>query len=163
MNSRPNPIYQSHCLDLKIPPLIVVSVFGGVAWLGSRLFPRFQFNIPGSQAIAGGIALIAITVSVLGVVAFRRAKTTVNPTKPASAATLVTGGIYRFTRNPMYLGIFLLLLAGAILLQNLAAFFVLPFFVLYLNRFQVRLEESALHSRFGPEFAAYQSKVRRWL
>ena len=92
-----------------------------------------------------------------------RAGTTVNPIKPETAGSLVVSGIYRRTRNPMYLG-FLLGLAGwAVFLSNALAFIFLPVFVLYLNRFQIRREERALASVFGKDFAAYQSKVRRWL
>jgi protein-S-isoprenylcysteine O-methyltransferase Ste14 len=76
---------------------------------------------------------------------------------------MVVTGIYRISRNPMYLGMLLLLVAWAILLSNLAASLVLPLFVLYMNHFQISPEEVALASRFGADFAAYCKAVRRWL
>jgi len=104
-----------------------------------------------------------ITVSLLGVRAFRRVKTTVNSTRPGSSTALVVSGVYRVARNPMYLGFLLTLLGAATLMENAAAFLALPVFVLYLNRFQIRPEEAALRALFGDTFVAYQSRVRRWL
>ncbi len=90
-------------------------------------------------------------------------KTTVNPLTPEATTTMVTSGIYRFTRNPMYLG-FLLILAGwAIALSHLLAFVILPLFVWYMNRFQILPEERALASKFPEAFTAHKRSVRRWL
>jgi protein-S-isoprenylcysteine O-methyltransferase Ste14 len=75
----------------------------------------------------------------------------------------VSGGIYRFTRNPMYLGRLLQLAGWAVFLSNALAALLLPVYVLYINRFQVQPEERALLERFGSEYAAYQQRVRRWL
>jgi len=75
----------------------------------------------------------------------------------------VTSGIYRYTRNPMYLGLLLILLGWAVFLANIVAFIFLPAFIAYLNRFQIRPEEKAMASLFGQDFANYRSKVRRWL
>ena len=130
-------------------------------WLVSR--PAFDLLLPARRAVALGLVVAGAVISALGVVSFRRAGTTVNPIKPETAGSLVVSGIYRRTRNPMYLG-FLLGLAGwAVFLSNALAFIFLPVFVLYLNRFQISREERALASVFGKDFAAYQSKVRRWL
>jgi protein-S-isoprenylcysteine O-methyltransferase Ste14 len=87
----------------------------------------------------------------------------VDPRTPAAASSLVVGGIYRVTRNPMYLGFLLVLLALALYLGTLTAFVVLPLFVVYLNEFQIKPEESALRARFGSAFDSYASRVRRWL
>ncbi|WP_422879670.1 methyltransferase family protein [Noviherbaspirillum cavernae] len=96
-------------------------------------------------------------------VSFRRASTTVNPVSPGAATSLVSAGIYAFTRNPMYLGFLLGLSGWAVYLSNAAAFLALPFFVLYLNRFQIAPEERALQTLFGGEFSAYRGRVRRWI
>jgi len=82
---------------------------------------------------------------------------------PQSASALVVSGIYRFTRNPMYVGFLFVLLGWAVWLSNGLSFLFLPAFVLYMNRFQIQPEERALHARFGQEFVAYTSRVRRWL
>jgi protein-S-isoprenylcysteine O-methyltransferase Ste14 len=148
-------------LELKIPPVALVIITAALMWLVSR--PAFDLLLPARRALALGLVVAGAAISALGVVSFRRAGTTVNPIKPETAGSLVVSGIYRWTRNPMYLG-FLLGLAGwAVFLSNALAFIFLPVFVLYLNRFQIRPEERALASVFGKDFAAYQSKVRRWL
>jgi protein-S-isoprenylcysteine O-methyltransferase Ste14 len=150
-------------LELKIPPVALVIITAALMWLVSRMGPAFGLLLPARRALALGLVVAGAVISALGVVSFRRAGTTVNPIKPETAGSLVVSGIYRRTRNPMYLG-FLLGLAGwAVFLSNALAFIFLPVFVLYLNRFQIRPEERALSSVFGKDFAAYQSKVRRWL
>jgi protein-S-isoprenylcysteine O-methyltransferase Ste14 len=119
--------------------------------------------LPGARGIAVGLFVVGVMISVLGVVSFRRAKTTVNPLQPAKASTLVATGIYRLSRNPMYLGFLVCLLGWAVLLSHPTAFLLLPLFVLGMNRWQIVPEEQALALRFGPEFAAYQARTRRWL
>ncbi|MFP5406472.1 MAG: methyltransferase family protein, partial [Gammaproteobacteria bacterium] len=86
-----------------------------------------------------------------------------NPTRPGAASSLVLGGPYRFSRNPMYLGVLLVLVGWAVYLSNVLAFVVLPLFVLYLNRYQIAPEERALSARFGASFDEYRKSVRRWL
>ena len=150
-------------LELRIPPGALVIITAALMWLVSRLGPAFGLLLPARRALALGLVVAGVVVSALGLVSFRRAGTTVNPIKPETAGSLVVSGIYRRTRNPMYLG-FLLGLAGwAVFLSNALAFIFLPVFVLYLNRFQIRPEERALTALFGEDFAAYQSKVRRWI
>jgi protein-S-isoprenylcysteine O-methyltransferase Ste14 len=109
------------------------------------------------------LASLGLVVGVSGMVSFWRAKTTMNPTKPAATSSLVMTGPFRFTRNPMYLSLFLYLLAWAVYLSNWLALLFLPVFVLYINQFQIKPEERALSSLFGPEYAAYKGRVRRWL
>ncbi len=159
------PVVQEpmRALELKIPPVALVILTAALMWLVSRAGPTFGLLLPARRALALGLVVAGAVISALGVVSFRRARTTVNPIKPETAGSLVVSGIYRRTRNPMYLG-FLLGLAGwAVFLSNALAFIFLPVFVLYLNRFQIGPEERALASVFGKDFAAYQSKVRRWL
>ena len=102
-------------------------------------------------------------IALAGVVEFVRRKTTVNPVTPGAAAVIVTSGIYRFSRNPMYLGLLLVLMGWAVWLSNLMAFALLPFFVLYMNRFQIEPEERALSAKFGRAFIDYMGSVRRWI
>jgi protein-S-isoprenylcysteine O-methyltransferase Ste14 len=149
-------------LELKVPPVALALVLAPGMWLLARFVPWLSFPFPGKSIV--GLALLAAggLVALAGVVAFRRARTTVDPTKPEKASALVTAGIYRFTRNPMYVGILLVLGAFAAHLSNLAALAALPVFVAYMNRFQIAPEERALRARFGDEFAAYARSVRRW-
>ncbi|MBI3855462.1 MAG: isoprenylcysteine carboxylmethyltransferase family protein [Planctomycetes bacterium] len=150
-------------LELKVPPLVVLLLTGGLMWLGSRAFPHLGASYPGRPVVAGLLAGIGAVVIILGVVSFRLARTTLNPMKPDATTSLVVSGVYRMTRNPIYLGLLLVLLGGAAFLSNAAAVPLLPLFVLYLNRFQIRPEEKALDARFGREFAAYKARVRRWI
>ncbi len=157
---RPAPV---HSLDLKVPPLVVLAVVAGLMWLGARAVPAAGFSLPARPAIALALAVSGVVTALAGVVSFRRAKTTVNPLKPETAASLVVSGIYRVTRNPMYLGALVVLIAWALFLANALAFALAATFVLYLNRFQIAPEEKALTSLFGSEFTAYCAKVRRWI
>jgi protein-S-isoprenylcysteine O-methyltransferase Ste14 len=150
-------------LELRVPPLSLVLVVALLMWLASRFVPACAVAIPARWTIAAGLASAGATVCALGVRSFRRAGTTVNPMTPGSASSLVRSGIYRLTRNPMYLGFLLVLTGWAILLANALAFLGPPAFVLYLNRFQIAPEERALASRFGPAYAVYKGQVRRWL
>jgi protein-S-isoprenylcysteine O-methyltransferase Ste14 len=150
-------------LALKVPPLVVVLITAVLMWLAAQAAPAACVTLPARPLIAAAFAIAGLLVSASGVVAFRRAKTTVDPTSPHAASALVRTGIYAYTRNPMYLGLLLLLVAWSVRLSSLLAFALLPAFVLYIDRFQIAPEEWALASRFGPEFADYRSRVRRWL
>ena len=83
--------------------------------------------------------------------------------EPESAEQLVTNGIYQLSRNPMYLGATLILLALAVYLRNSMAFVAMPLFMIYLTLFQIRPEERILAEKFGEEFESYRKAVRRWL
>jgi protein-S-isoprenylcysteine O-methyltransferase Ste14 len=150
-------------LELKVPPPVVALFMAGLSWLASWAAPRLGFVLPHRNAIVVASLVAGVCVSVLGVASFRRARTTVNPLKPEKASALVMSGIYRYTRNPMYLGLLLALLGWAFFLANVLAFLFLPAFILYMNRFQIDPEERVLVSVFGQDFTAYLSKVRRWL
>ena len=152
-----------HALDLKIPPPLVALAVGLAMWAASYVGLQFELPQPARWAGALVIALIGGGVSLAGVTAFRRAKTTVNPLKPQNASSLVTGGIYRFTRNPMYVGLALVLIGWAIVLQAALPLLGLPTFVLYISAFQIQPEERALTAIFGGEFTKYTQHVRRWL
>ena len=151
-----------NALELRVPPVALMAVAAGLMWVAARAVPSLRFDLPGSVLIAALIAMAGACVAIAGVVHFRRAGTTVNPMTPDASSALVVRGIYRRTRNPMYLGFAATLLGWALYLSNAAALVVLPLFIVYMNRFQIRPEERALEARFGPEFDAYRSSVRRW-
>jgi protein-S-isoprenylcysteine O-methyltransferase Ste14 len=161
--SIPVPSKPMRALELKIPPGVVVLLIAALMWLASRAVPACGFLLPASRAVALSLVVTGAVIAGLGVVWFRRVGTTVNPLKPGTASSLVVSGIYRRTRNPMYLGMLVILSGWAVFLSNVLVILFLPLFVLYLNRFQIHPEERALASRFGEEFTAYQSRVRRWL
>jgi len=150
-------------LELKVPPVLAVAVAGLLMWAIGWAAPDLDLALPGRMPVAVSAVLLGVLISVAGVVEFRRARTTVNPLTPDAASSLVAGGIYRLTRNPMYLGFALALLGWGIFLSNPLSLAMLFVFVGYMNRFQIAPEERALESLFGDAFKAYRSKVRRWL
>ena len=150
-------------LELKVPPPAVALGIAVLMWLLSPVAPALGFAIPARLLVASILAAAGVITAVAGVVTFARAKTTVNPTTPQASSSLVSWGIYSITRNPMYLGLLLVLTAWAIFLSNPLPFLLLPVYMIYINRFQIAPEERALTSLFGREFAAYQSRVRRWI
>lgn len=150
-------------LELKVPPLALVTLAAAGMWSASIFAPSFSWQLPFRHIAAIFFLFAGSLVAVLGVVAFRRARTTVNPTRPQSTSTLVNSGIYRVSRNPMYLGFVLALVSVAFLLSNALSLVFIPGFVLYMNCFQIEPEERALSAIFGPEFTAYKESVRRWV
>lgn len=150
-------------LELKIPPLALVLVAAAAMWFAAAEVPALTWDLPFKRVLASIFALTGIAVAITGVMSFRRAGTTVNPTRPQSTSSLVNSGIYRYSRNPMYLGFLLALLGWAAFLANLLALAPVAAFVAYMDRFQILPEERALTARFGDEFIAYTRKVRRWI
>ena len=132
-------------------------------WLLSSLAPALDFELPFAAGIATLIALPGLIVALAGVRAFRRQATTVNPMKPGEASSMVTEGVYRYTRNPMYLGLACAMLAWGLYLQNIAALLFVIAFVAYMTHFQIKPEERALQAIFGDEYVSFKSRVRRWL
>ena len=150
-------------LELRIPPPVVMLLTGILMRLASSVMPALAFPIPARVALAVALAVAGFVVASVAFFSFRRVRTTVDPRKPDEATNLVAAGLYKVTRNPMYLGLLLILTGWAIFLANAVAFVFLPVFVLYLNRFQIEPEERALALKFGAQYAAYRAKVRRWL
>ncbi|MDF0652607.1 MAG: isoprenylcysteine carboxylmethyltransferase family protein [Nitrospira sp.] len=149
-------------LELKVPPLAIVFLFGALMWFASSS-SMFVIALPWRSAFAAIFYCVGSAIVLAGVLTFRRMKTTVNPLTPEATTTMVTSDIYRFTRNPMYLGFLLILVGWAIELSHLLPFTILPLFVWYMNRFQILPEERALASKFSEAFTAYKRSVRRWL
>lgn len=107
--------------------------------------------------------LAGIALDISGILAFRKARTTVNPLSPDKSTAIVQGGPYQFTRNPMYLGMALFLLAYCVYLANPVSVAAVVAFVAYITRFQIIPEERLLLRKFGEPYASYTRSVRRWL
>lgn len=150
-------------LELKIPPPVVGLLTAGAMWYLSTVTPAL--DVPSATRIGSTIvlALMGAALDVGGLVFFLRAKTTVNPLKPAKTSALVTTGVYRITRNPMYVGMLILLIAWAVFLAAPWALAGPLFFWGYISRFQIAPEERVLEAKFGDGFRVYTRKVRRWL
>lgn len=150
-------------LDHRIPPPVVVLGFGALMWAAAPRSPSFVLQGPWALALAVGCALVGVGLLASGFMGFRRAGTTIDPTRPGAASSLVTGGIYRITRNPMYVGMTLVLAGWAVFLQSWWALLGPVAFVSFITVFQIRPEEQALRAKFGASFDAYAAQVRRWL
>ena len=150
-------------LEAKVPPPAITVAAAVIMWGISRLAPQVAMASGTRLALSVAILVVGVAFSVAGVLSFRRARTTLNPTKPDEASSLVRTGVYRVTRNPMYLGLLFVLVAWAVFLSSAWAVLGVAGFVLYMSRFQIAPEERALSHRFGSEYASYKVSVRRWL
>ena len=151
-------------MELRVPPVVIVATAGLGMWLAARAERAGPLGSTGTRVVfAATLAVVGVSLAVAGIREFRAARTTVNPLQPGQASSMVTSGVYRYTRNPMYLGMLCLLTGWGAWLGRWAPFCVLPVFVLYMNRFQIGAEERALEQRFGQAFREYAGRVRRWL
>lgn len=152
----------TNALELKIPPLLVWLFFSGLAWLLARNDPLRLYPQACLNAAALILAAAGCGIAFTGLLAFRKARTTVNPTAPHTSTRIVRSGIYAHTRNPMYLGMALVLAACSLWLGSPLSLAAVAGFAAYIARFQILPEERALAHLFGTDFADYTSKVRRW-
>lgn len=150
-------------MQLKVPPVAVVLLAMFLLFAGAHLLPQLNITFPAQTLLATLFVFTGILPGGQAVSSFVQIKTTVNPMAPNTATKLVTDGVYRFSRNPMYLGMLSLLLALSIYLGTLTAFIVLPLFVWYMTEFQIKPEEESLKTVFGKAYEDYLTKVRRWL
>lgn len=150
-------------METKIPPPLQALIIAGFMWLLSNSVAYGQLEVSGLNQYAA-LALVALgaLVNVAAILSFRAAKTTVNPLDPSKASQLVDGGIFKLSRNPMYLGMLILLCAWSVFLGNFLNVLLLAVFVLYMNRFQITPEERALTTLFGDDYSEYCRRVRRW-
>lgn len=132
-------------------------------WLAARALPSMRCDFPARRAVALALLALGAAISLAGVVEFRRARTTTNPLRPGTASSLVVTGIYARTRNPMYLGFAVTLLAWSAWLAHPVGLLGFAGFVTWMNRFQIAAEERAIGALFGEDFARYRARVRRWL
>ena len=148
---------------LYFPPLLQFLVYGLVGYLLAVNLPGLGFEFAAVLWASVPIALAGLIVLLVAVRSFARVGTTVNPIEPDKAGKLVTSGLYRFTRNPMYLGMLLVLIGGALALQNIAALAGPALYMISMTRFQIIPEERVLERSFGSAFTAYCQQTRRWL
>ena len=150
-------------MKTKIPPPVYMLIAGALMWSVARSSFALSIDVPCEQYLAAIVALSAIAIDATAIWHFRQSKTTINPLHPTKSSSLVTHGIYRYTRNPMYVGMLLLLVAWALLLESVASLLVVPAFVLTLTKMQIRPEEEAMKALFPGEYENYCRRVRRWI
>ena len=149
-------------LELRIPPPAVAAVAALAMWGLAAAVPHGTAP-PVRITAVWIIAALGSALAASGAIAFRHARTTLNPTKPDASSALVSAGVFRITRNPMYLGLLLLLFSFAIYLSSVWALPIPLLFAAYIDRFQIAPEERVLSRLFGADYATYTAKVRRWI
>jgi len=150
-------------MELKIPPPVLALILAALMWLCQDVFEVLNVELGNKLYISLSLGGLGLLVDACALWLFLLARTTVNPIKPNKASALVTGGIYQFTRNPMYVGNFIFLTGWLLWLSSPLNAIFLVVYVLYMNRFQISVEERILNDKFGEEYALYCQKVRRWV
>lgn len=147
---------------LKLPPPVVLLVTLGGMYLFLTYWPVWTFSFIGQSMLTLLFCLCGALIGLAGIVSFAKARTTVDPHNPHKASKLVTSGVYRFSRNPMYLGLVFWLVAAFFYFSALSSLIMLPLFIFYMNHFQIGPEEDVLEALFGEEYRQYCDQVRRW-
>lgn len=150
-------------LELKIPPLLLCAVIVVLTVVAAEFVPASTHPLPG-QGLAAAVLLPAgLAIMFAGALHFRRRRTTLDPRDPAKTARIVSDGIYRVSRNPMYLGMALALAGVALWFASLPGLTLTALFCVWINELQIKPEERILLDRFGDEYRDYMGRVRRWL
>jgi protein-S-isoprenylcysteine O-methyltransferase Ste14 len=145
-------------LDTKIPPPIVTIIILTIIYLFD--LKEYYLN---TDVISVIMLFIGIIFIISAVVQFVNRKTTVNPTKPHKTTSLVITGAYKITRNPMYLGMLSIIISFAFYKSSIISLILIPFFIFYINKFQIEPEEFEMRKKFGKEYEDYCKKVDRWI
>lgn len=138
-------------------------MFAVAMWFVAHSRYAYPFDVPNRWVVIGIFVATGAVFAVTAVRQFGRAETTVNPLSPEKASSLVTDGIFAKSRNPMYVGLLMLLAAWTIWLQSLTNIAVAVLFIPVMNHFQIKPEERALRELFGAEFEEYCRNVSRWI
>ena len=148
-------------IKTKIPPPLVALTFGFLVTNSKSIFPKIEVGLGG--VFGSLMIIIGIVIILLAIIQFKKYKTSITPLNPSNATKLIVYGIYKFSRNPMYLGL-LLILSGISIIQNpIGGLLFVPAFILYINHFQIIPEESAMLDLFKDDFLKYKENVRRWI
>ncbi len=149
-------------MELKIPPVLVTAIFGVLIYLLATFLPFGYFDFFGRRELLFFLGALGILITGSSIFQLVKSKTTVDPGNPSKASRLVTSGMYKYSRNPMYLAMLLLLTVWVLHLGNAFNALFLAGFVKYMTKFQILPEEEALKKTFGKEYTKYCAAVRRW-
>ena len=148
-------------MNNKIPPPIVALICGLGIYLSRSLFPTFNHA---SIGIISAIFLsLGIMTLIVAVLFFIKQKTTLSPLQPEKASSLVVSGVFKHSRNPMYLGLSLILLSVAVQFNFVGGILIVFMFIAFITKFQIIPEEVAMEKLFGEEFIRYKKRTRRWI
>ena len=146
---------------IKIPPPILVIILTSLVYISSTKLELIY--LPYRQTISILILVIGLIIIISPIVNFIKSKTTVNPVKFKNVNRLVTTGIYKHSRNPMYLGMIIVIISITVYYLNYLSVFSPLIFYIWINKFQISREEIFLEDKFGDEYLKYKSKTRRWI
>ena len=148
-------------MNNKIPPPIVTFICGIAIYFSKNFFNQFfSYN---NSTISLFLLILGLLVFISAVKSFRTHKTTINPLEPRKASSLVTTGIFKFSRNPMYLGMLIILLSISFRFNLIGGIIISLFFYFFITKFQIIPEEVAMNELFGNEFVDYEKKTKRWI
>ena len=148
-------------IKTKIPPPLVALTFGFLIKYTKNIFPVIEIK---NEIVFGSLMIISGLIIILSaIILFKKYKTTITPLNPSKATKLIVHGVYKFSRNPMYLGLLFVLFGVSTMLNPIGGLFFTPLFILYLNYFQIIPEENAMIQLFKGEFLKYKRNVRRWI
>ena len=150
-------------MKLLIPPPILTLMSAILMLILSKYFNKANFSLNQHNHFALFFLIVAIIIILISILKFIKVSTTISPLKPNKTSILVDSGIYKYTRNPMYLGLLLILFSLFFYLKNFLSFLVLPLFVIYITKNQILPEEKVLENLFGDQYKKYKNKVRRWI
>ena len=148
-------------MNNKIPPPIITLICGMGIYFSRPLFPKY--NYISIDIIAASFLLLGIIILITAVLSFKRQSTTVSPLQPEKASYLVVSGIFKYSRNPMYLGMLLILISMTIKFNFVGGILIIFGFITFITKFQIIPEEIALERLFGKEFTRYKKKTKRWV
>ena len=150
-------------MRVRIPPPLLAVAAAALMWWLDRRMPVVRLLMPPWNRIGWVFICVGFGIDLTSIAEFLRAKTTVNPIRIERAARLVVTGLYRVSRNPMYLGLLTVLFGWAVILGSLAPFLVMVTVERLLVVMQIKAEEAALAAKFGDEYVDYTRRVRRWI
>jgi len=150
-------------LQLKIPPPAYALSIGVLMWVINQYFPIAHWIVSPWNKIGIVVIVAAFSMDLSSLFLFIKKHTTPNPFKPENASHLVTSGLYKYTRNPMYVGLLTVLTGYAIWLGSITPFLLLPVFFWLITEMQIKPEEAILEEKFGDQYLDYKNSVRRWL
>ncbi len=145
----------------RLPPLLLVLILAISMLVLDGVLPLFRILHPPFAFLGAVPAALGVLIVLISAGLFRFRKTTINPF--GEPAVVVQEGFYRFSRNPMYLGMLLVLIGVGLWLGNVLALLLAPAFVAIMTRWYIVREEQLLEDRFGDVYRAYHGRVRRWV
>ena len=148
-------------MNNKIPPPIITLICGLGIYFSRPLFPKY--NYISINIIAVSFLLLGIIILITAVLSFKRQGTTVSPLQPEKASYLVVSGIFKYSRNPMYLGMLLILISMTIKFNFVGGILIIFAFIAFITKFQIIPEETVLEKLFGKEFIVYKKKTKWWI